>query len=1007
VGFGATPTRFLTIQIARNFNRTPLPLAIHAIAAGTDDFLWIAADQGLFRFDGTHFHLVDREPLTQVAVTTDGWVWGGGDQGLITFRQGERRKLLSVKVSGLVARGKEVVLSAGGVWRGTLDGLSKLGVESNGSLALDRERRVWFGCGQEVCALPLAGPLQRMGSRQGVPAETWLNALADDEGTVWVSHRTKSVSIRNGYPVVQGTNRAVAPPDYLRFEPFRSHDGRIWLPGGPVENGRYSALDPPVDGMSVDSFAEDRLGNLWMGSRERGISLLSSRKWVRSWRRETFPAGSESISRTPSGRLLAATAEGFSELDAKGQSWRHLPGKFGTGHAWAAVEGRDGNVWTMIQDVGIFRLNRENQQTAAIFQGSMKDIDFRCFLRDRTGQIWVGAKRGLYRIDESGPPRLVEVPLPAGAGYAGAFAIDASGQEWLGYEGGIARLENGAWKRVVPATNLLSPRIRSLAVAPGPVFWISYRAVAPFSRIASNGSGWKRRDFPLSEGYSPDATSAMLVDRRGWVWRGTTQGLFVSDSKHLAAHDWVKFGQFHNLPSESVAPFGLFEDRDGSIWVSADDGVAHVEPDPSWFAQPRAMSPPRVSAVRWNGKENLWPGTGNRLASAQSPLEMDVSQWPEPLPGDHPLQFRLMPKEKEWKTAADSTIRFESLPSGRYRLELRAADEAPTAAYEFEIASVAFGWWWPLGGAAGLAGAGWWGWQRFRNRRLEAEYWAAKQAFVSRDDPAQELRVGETIASKYVLEERIGEGGFSSVYRARDTATEEVVAVKILQSRDEFLDSQRRRFEREIESLRRIDHPGIVHLLDSGWVSQNEPFLVMSYVAGPTLRTVMSSGPVRPEQFCKWMLEMGEALGEAHRHAVLHRDLKPENIMIEGFGRDVEHIVVVDFGAALVKEQLGQKGTTVMLVSVHYSAPERTRGSSSTASDVYSLAAIAFEMLTGVRFATLDYGDQAELRRALAHFPPDVVRLLADGTNVLPAARPQDIRAFTRELVSATGEDQN
>ena len=117
----AQPPRFVrsSIQVARNFNRTPLPLAINSVAAAADNFLWIASDEGLFRFDGAHFHQASKEPASSVAaVTTDGWVWTGSDRGLIAFRSGESRKMFSQSISSVVARGNEVLVNANGIWRG-------------------------------------------------------------------------------------------------------------------------------------------------------------------------------------------------------------------------------------------------------------------------------------------------------------------------------------------------------------------------------------------------------------------------------------------------------------------------------------------------------------------------------------------------------------------------------------------------------------------------------------------------------------------------------------------------------------------------------------------------------------------------------------------------------------------------------------------------------------------------------------------------------------------------
>ncbi len=275
---------------------------------------------------------------------------------------------------------------------------------------------------------------------------------------------------------------------------------------------------------------------------------------------------------------------------------------------------------------------------------------------------------------------------------------------------------------------------------------------------------------------------------------------------------------------------------------------------------------------------------------------------------------------------------------------------------------------------------------------------------ASSDNRAPSVGAGDTVGGRYALEQPIGEGGFANVYRSCDLQTGETVAVKILRGKDELPEWQRRRFEREVESLRRINHPGIVRLLDSGWISESEPYVVMSFVDGPTLREVLDSGIPDVVRASNWVREIGDAVAESHAHGVLHRDLKPENILIADFGVPTEHVVIVDFGAAVLTDQQGQNGTSFMLVSFHYSAPERARGRSSTASDVYSLAAITFEMLTGGRFASLIDGDEREIRAVMKEWSGDVVTLLGQGTSATPSARPQDVRAFAAALADAIHE---
>jgi streptogramin lyase len=514
-----------------------------------------------------------------------------------------------------------------------------------------------------------------------------------------------------------------------------------------------------LSGIREQSFTNDYHGNLWMGD-EGGLQLMSGASWVQRWGPNVFPAGAESVTRIAGFGLLVSSRNGVYRFNPAVQDWDELPGLFQAAAHWGTIRASNGDVWILNHNLGVVRLNRAGKVTATAFAGKATGIDFRVLLRDRTGTLWIGAKKGLYRLDERAP-RLTPVPLPGGSN-AVAFAVGPDGQEWLGYEGGIARLEEGEWKIVAPADRLLSPRIRSLAVSAGPVFWVSYRMRAPFSRVAQQGGEWKRQDFDAESGYGPNESRAMLVDRRGWVWRGSTAGLFVSDGTHFAPEDWVRLDRVQNMPSGAVGPWGLFEDVDGSIWVCTDEGVAKIVPDPEWWAPRGVRGRPRVTSVRFNGRENLWPSMNAQYAK---------------------------------------------LAAGQYRLEMRVGASGRIAVYQFSVVPGLMAWWWiPAGSFSGAAGV--WYWRRYR---VKTEYWKAKRAFLARarahDEPPR--RTG-LIAGRYSLRKQIGEGGFAAVYRALDMEAGLEVAVKVLHGAGELEEHQRTRFEKEMEALRRIEHPGVV-----------------------------------------------------------------------------------------------------------------------------------------------------------------------------------------------------
>jgi serine/threonine-protein kinase len=240
--------------------------------------------------------------------------------------------------------------------------------------------------------------------------------------------------------------------------------------------------------------------------------------------------------------------------------------------------------------------------------------------------------------------------------------------------------------------------------------------------------------------------------------------------------------------------------------------------------------------------------------------------------------------------------------------------------------------------------------------------------------PLQDPLIGAILSDRYRIVERLGIGGMGAVYRAEHLTLKRDVAVKVLLpefgGKDEFV----RRFEREAESASRLSHPNIINVLDFGRTPDGLLFLAMEFLAGPSLTSLIRSGPLPVPRALGIIRQMLRALDHAHASGVVHRDLKPDNIMLVERDGQADFVKILDFGIAKVSEPasggeaLTQAG--VIFGTPEYLSPEQALGEGvDPRADLYAAAVILFEMLTGRR--PFESDDKVKIiSMHLAYAPP-------------------------------------
>lgn len=228
---------------------------------------------------------------------------------------------------------------------------------------------------------------------------------------------------------------------------------------------------------------------------------------------------------------------------------------------------------------------------------------------------------------------------------------------------------------------------------------------------------------------------------------------------------------------------------------------------------------------------------------------------------------------------------------------------------------------------------------------------------------------------RYTIKEKTGEGGMADVYLAYDNVLKRECAIKIMKLELSSDPIARIRFRREADAAATLQHPNIVTIYDVG-ESNNRPFIVMEFVRGLTLKSLIQQrGAIEKREAIFIATQICEGLQAAHEAGVIHRDVKPHNILIKADST----AKITDFGIASVQGAIQLTQHDSVMGSVHYLAPECSRGeAASVQSDIYSLGIVLYEMLTG----DLPFKGDAAVQVAMKHMQEDIPSIRAKNNSI-------------------------
>jgi serine/threonine-protein kinase len=284
--------------------------------------------------------------------------------------------------------------------------------------------------------------------------------------------------------------------------------------------------------------------------------------------------------------------------------------------------------------------------------------------------------------------------------------------------------------------------------------------------------------------------------------------------------------------------------------------------------------------------------------------------------------------------------------------------------------------------------------------------------------PQQDPNIGRDIlGGQFQILQKIGSGGMGSVYKAAQPAMNRMVAVKILHPKLANRKDLVSRFRREARAMSHLTHPNTVKVLLYGELEDGSLYIVMEYLEGKNLNQVVrKEGPMPTERAIPILIQVCGALQEAHSQGIIHRDLKPENIFLSTNGGLRDFPKVLDFGLAKVTERELRPGSVMLTQegmvfgTPEFMSPEQAQGKPLDArSDIYSLAVILYEMLTGklpfdartpmeyIQHHVTKPPIALEMRVQGKTFPPGLGAVLAKAL----AKRPEDRWANAAEFADA------
>jgi tRNA A-37 threonylcarbamoyl transferase component Bud32 len=760
-------------------------------------------------------------------------------------------------------------------------------------------------------------------------------------------------------------------------------------------------------GMDTAMVAKD--GTIWIGT-DSGLFRFMYPFRLEYWTQDPGLEGSNSLLKV--GDTVFAASTGIQILNKDRRTWSTLPGTEQLNGAGALTAGPDGTIFAASAS-GVAQLRLDGTVVA---RSGFAD-EGTTLARTNDGQLLLGgslSKKGIRRVSRKGN-RLILTPENVPVEASPDFSNDEKRDTFWACDGkDLLFRRGGSWGRVTQKDGLLDFNCRTVLAHPNGDVWMGYEN-SRLAVIRDPFSGHARiRNYSVqSEQLVANSENQFLgIDRRGWIWRGSDTE-YVANSKAAEAGDWLRVDHEDGLPSEAANQNSFFADSDGSVWFASNATVAHFLPAEEFATD---FSPPQIFVSGLSAGSSA-PVLADTVASLphSSDLTIHVGSLQFDRRNALRLRYRLLPEQPSWISQRELDIHLGKLGSGAHILEVQAQlGSGPWSATTEESLTILKPIWltWPaIAGFAmigGLSAAGGYRWRTKRNQRSAKSLPALGEWRLAALSPEVSQLAGTVLDSRFEVGPVLARGGFATIAKGNDLQQGgRACAIKIFRHDLMDKDWMTRRFQQEVLALEKICHPNVVRIYGHGTTPAGSQYLVMEFVEGQTLREKLEKGSLTPPQTASYLRQTGNALAEIHACGICHRDLKPENLMIRNASPAGQDLVLIDFSIAIVQDpDVTLHGLSRAAGTLYYMAPEQSIGHADSSTDIYSLAKIVIEMLTGQRLSTLlpdasmDLPDR--VRELLAGlnlgFSSSSIDLISSALEFDPSRRPKSANAFASQV---------